>query len=73
MEKYLSLIGLVVLTACNGPAQKPATFACATALGAVELQSEDPNLKILPNSLVVENEGKLFTISRALCVEIQEK
>ncbi len=75
MTKYLAL-SLVFLAGCSAPpAPSPvvAHYLCITALGPAQVDSNDPEAKILKRSLVVKsNDGKTIEIPKSLCVVVTE-
>ncbi len=74
MTKYLAL-SLVFLAGCSAP-PAPATvvahYLCITALGPAQVESNDPEAKILKRSLVIKNDGKTIEIPKSLCVVVTE-
>jgi hypothetical protein len=71
--KYLSILALVALSACNST---PKTFICMTALtplGGIQIDTSNPEVKERRDSLEFTTpQGNVLVVPKALCVEVRE-
>lgn len=71
MKKY-PLLFFILITGCSN-VSKVRHFSCVTPVGIVTLDSDNPQLKIKPGSLILEQDNNTVIIPRGLCVEVIDK
>ncbi len=74
LMKYIVLISLIMLSACNSkPQAKPSHFVCITVFGPAQFDTDNEKVKVGKEYITLEQEENTLNIARSMCVEVIEK